>query len=393
MALTYAAKLRLDRLLGGGLAWAIAPLVAARRRTAPPSTPRAIVVAKIVGLGSLVRACTLLNGLRRRYPDARLIVLTRLEHAPLAERLVGVSQVVTIDDRSVTSLARSVWSAVRLLRALRVDTYVDLEVYSNASAVLSWLSGASRRLGLTRRAADQKSRLYTDTVLFNTHAHIDDVLAVFLARLDAGAVDDVAPALHVSAADHHECEALFARHGLGTRDIIAINVNASSLMLERRWPAASWQRCLPALAAALPESDVVLIGHTSERTYVQTILDACGPNPRLHNVAGEVGLGGLMALLTRSRLLVSGDTGPLHLAAALGTPTVSIWGPTAPSHLAPRRGRHVTLAAAPFCSPCLHHVHVPPCNQQNICMSLTPVAAVVEAAAHLVGTRVSLTVS
>lgn len=56
MALTYAAKLRLDRLLGGGLARAIAPLVAARRREAPPSTPRAIVVAKIVGLAGFTFA-------------------------------------------------------------------------------------------------------------------------------------------------------------------------------------------------------------------------------------------------------------------------------------------------------------------------------------------------
>ncbi len=395
MALTYATKLRLDRLLGGPLAAVLSLLAPAqRRRPAGESAPQTVVIAKIVGLGSLVRAATLVAGLRRRYPNAQLVVLTRRAHAPLAARLTGVSQVITIDDRSVMSLARSAWSAARALRALRPDAYMDLEVYSNAAAVLSWVSGAPRRLGFTRRAADRKSRLYTDAILFNTHAHIDDILSVFLAKLDAAPAEPHTPAIRLLTADVRECDEVFARHGLGGRAIVAVNVNASSLMLERRWPARSWQRCLPVLAEALPAVDLVLIGHASERQYVQRIIDdAAVPHRRLHNVGGELSLGGVMALLARSQLLLSGDTGPLHLAAALHTPTVSIWGPTSPTHLAPRQAAHVALAAAPYCSPCLHHVHLPPCGGENICMSLTPVAAIVDAATRLLAARTPVTAS
>lgn len=395
MALTYQTKLRLDRLLGGPVAAALSLLAPARRRRSTDEfAPRTLVVAKIVGLGSLVRAATLVAGLRRRYPDARIVVLTRRAHAPLAERLTGVSMVIPIDDQSVMSLFRSAWSAVRILRALRPDAYMDLEVYSNAAAVLSWVSGAPRRLGFTRRAADRKSRLYTDAILFNTHAHIEDILSVFLAKLDAVPTEPQTSAVRLLPGDLRECDQLCVRHGLGGRAIVAVNVNASALMLERRWPARSWQRCLPMLAEALPGVDLVLIGHASERQYVQQIIDdAAVPRRRLHNVAGELSLGGMMALLARSQLLLSGDTGPLHLAAALHTPTVSIWGPTSPTHLAPRQATHVALAASPYCSPCLHHVHLPPCGGANICMSLTPVAAIVDAATRLLGARTPVTAS
>ncbi len=77
------------------------------------------------------------------------------------------------------------------------------------------------------------------------------------------------------------------------------------------------------------------------------------------DVAGELDLPGLAALLSRLDLLVTGDTGPMHLAAAVGTPTVAVFGPSDPVRYAPRDAMHQVVRIDLPCSPC-NRIRLPP---------------------------------
>jgi lipopolysaccharide heptosyltransferase II len=156
--------------------------------------------------------------------------------------------------------------------------------------------------------------------------------------------------------DEHEearAAALLERHGIGEDDIfVVLNPNAGELSLERRWPAANFIE----LARRWIERErwpVVLIGSASERAYTQGICDRVA-SPRCVNLAGELGTGELVALFARSSIVVSNDSGPMHLAAAIGAPTLGLFGPETPVMYGPLGLRARALYRPPACSPCIN---------------------------------------
>ena len=115
-----------------------------------------------------------------------------------------------------------------------------------------------------------------------------------------------------------------------------------------RWPTKLWgDERFRALLARLPHDRVVLTGSNSEAAQVAAMAGDC------LNLAGKTSLTELVELLRRCAVLVTGDSGPMHLAVAVGTPVVAIFGPTDPVLTGPYGRGHVVLRADIPCSPCL----------------------------------------
>lgn len=110
-----------------------------------------------------------------------------------------------------------------------------------------------------------------------------------------------------------------------------------------------------------------------------------GPREPVINLAGATSLGGLLALLQRAKLLVTNDSGPMHLADALGTKIVSLWGPSSPQSYGNWSPRHRMIYRNVYCSPCLLLVDKPPCQGDNQCMKGIRVREVAEAALSVLG--------
>ena len=111
-----------------------------------------------------------------------------------------------------------------------------------------------------------------------------------------------------------------------------------------------------------------------------------GEAGRLVNLAGELSLGGLFALLEGARCVVTNDTGPMHMAWALGAPTVALFGPVDPVHYGMVGDRFRVLKKSVYCSPCVHEVDEPPCMGNNVCMQRIAAVEVLEAVENLLGT-------
>jgi ADP-heptose:LPS heptosyltransferase len=163
---------------------------------------------------------------------------------------------------------------------------------------------------------------------------------------------------------------LWRRHRIGDRDAVCV-IHPSARWETKRWPAARFAQLADALAAK-EGIRIIIVGSGSEasrtdemaRHIAQTAVDLTGKTDLLQ----------LAALLRRSDLLVTNDSGPMHLAAAVGTPVVAIFGPTDPARVGPYGAGHIVLRKEVDCSRCSRGS----CVRDALCLKAVGVAEVLE---------------
>jgi heptosyltransferase-2 len=380
-------KVRVDRIVGGPLAWGLNFAARAlgkllhRNHSVASEDVRTIVIAKYVGMGSILEATPLIRTLKTGFPRARIIFVTGASCRSLAERLEHVDAIITIDDRSISRVVVGSLTAIVTLIRARVDLYFDLELYSTYGSIMALLSLTRNRVGFYRESAEHKIGIYTHLMYFNTRCPIRYIYLQLGRAVRCAPVEpDGLGKLRVDDADRQEMATLLAARGIGQQPYLVINPNASDLMIERRWPAGRFAALIGQLTTRL-NLPVLLIGSPYERAYVARIVELLGggESARVQNLAGALSLGGLLALLERARCLITNDTGPMHMAWALGTPVVCLFGPVDPAHYG-WLGTNVEIVYhRVYCSPCLHETEEPPCRGDNICMQRIEVGPVLAA--------------
>lgn len=383
-------KITIDRWLGT-LALRLVLAVAAlrpRRRSLPQ--PQCIAVIKLLGLGSIVQATPLLVALAERYPQARIVFVTKRGNEQLTARIPGIAASLSVDDASIGRLVHSLWRTVRTLRAETDLCIVNLEAYSNLGALLAIASGARWKAGFFRNPTDLRLGTAFDClVYFNPAAPVSEVYLQLGRALGTHASSPALVRLQTQHSDGVEVDSAFAVNGMDARttSFIVVNPNASELRLERRWPAEHFAQLIERLAQDYSDMRIVMIGAADERGYVEHIvgLVAAPLQPRVINLAGHLSLGGLVELLRRAQLLVTNDSGPMHIAYSMGTRVLALFGPVAPGHysLNGSAGKQVALYRRTYCSPCVHHFDVAPCRGDNVCLKSIPSDEVVAAAKWL----------
>jgi len=386
-------KVLLDRLVANPSAWALS--VAARslgrvvnrsRRTDPESV-KTIVVAKLLGMGSIIQATPLLLALKRSYPSARLYFLTTRGNRALVERLVSVDQGLYLDDGSARSFTGDTLVALRTFVRNGIDLYFDLEVYSAASSCLSLLSLARNRFGLYRHSAGFKRGIFTHLLYFNVNMPIRQIYLQLLAMAGTGiSFADELERIVLHPADRTNLSAQVTAVGetLPERYVV-VNPNASDLLLERRWPPGHFVRLLTMLVER--GHHPVLTGSPAERPYVENVWRQLpeAVRARTLNLAGALGLVELFALIDGASCVITNDTGPMHVAFSLRRPTGCLFGPGSPAHYGLDRPDVQVLYKSIFCSPCIYETDEPPCAGNNLCMQWILPEEVVAATERLLG--------
>ncbi len=346
-----------------------------------------IVVAKLIGMGSILQATPLLKALKARFPQARLTFVTMRSNQEFVERLSCVDELLILDDQNVFRMALTTLRTITALIRCGADLYLDLEVYSAFSSLLALWALTRNRIGFYRHSAAFKKGIYTHLVYFNSRMPIRQ-LYLQLGRVigvPAGQSELTGP-IRIDDRDRAGLPGILSQTSgwrLG-KPYIVMNPNASDLLLERRWPI---EHAIAAVSELVSLGhQVALIGAANERPFVQSLHDRLAPEVRekVASTAGCLTLGELVALIDQASCVLTNDTGPMHIAIALRRPTVCLFGPANPEHYGQELPHIEIFYSQIFCSPCLYEADQPPCNGNNICMQRIDPHAVVKAVRRFV---------
>ncbi len=328
-----------------------------------------ILVVQTAFLGDVVLTTPLLRELRRAHPEARISTLT----TPLgAEALEGSPYV---DDRLVFDKAaadRGLLGTWRVGRRLAAHGF-DLAIVAHRSirsGVLAKLSGARERIGFEGAPG---AWAYTKRIPWRADRHAVHRYLSLSPRRDAQDADP-RPELPVLEAAHEAALALLRDAGVGPDDAI-LAIAPGAAWRTKRWTQQGFADV--ARSARSLGMTPILLGSAREARLCEDIASGAAAG---HVLAGRTPIPVLAALLARSRVLVSNDSGTGHVAAAVGTPVVTIFGPTVPAFgYTPYGTAHRIVEHAGLdCRPC--HAHGPdacPLGHHR-CMTDLPVAKVLE---------------
>lgn len=280
-----------------------------------------ILIVRLGALGDVVHAVPAAAALRKAFPEAGIDWLVDAKHRDLVDLVTAIDRTVTLDSPTLAG-----WTTVlRALRRTSYDIAIDLQGLLK-SAVLARGSGAARVVGFSIWHLREKTArpFYSDA----HEAEGGHVIAKNLRLLRAIGVED--DEIRFPLADVASPALELLRQTVPAARPFAL-LNAGAAWPNKRWPPERFGELASFLRDACGLTPVVLWGPGEER-LADTVI-AASSNTAI--AAPATGIADLVAIARASALVVSGDTGPLHIATAVGTPTVSLFGPTDPARNGP----------------------------------------------------------
>jgi lipopolysaccharide heptosyltransferase I len=326
-----------------------------------PNIHRFLIV-RLGSLGDVIHGIPVAAALRERYPFARIDWMVDPRYVELLGLVRGLNAAIPVNPRR---RPRALMATLRGMRRVRYTAAIDLQGLLK-SAVLARLAGAWQTIGLTREHLREPMArtLYTDMADPGTHTHV-----VFknLSLLKPLGIREARPSFPLAIPDSPAVDA--ARDAAAADDYVIINPGAA--WPNKRWPAERFGDLASSLRESSGLRSLVLWGPGEER-LASSVVDASRGAAVLSPPTTIVDL---FALAASARLVVSGDTGPLHLAVAAGTPVVALFGPTLTERNGPWSPDDITLSRTAQCR-CLYQRR---CRIGKPCINDIELREVVEA--------------
>jgi ADP-heptose:LPS heptosyltransferase len=355
------------------------------RRKMPEKAKRILVV-KLAEQGATVVAYSALRRATEMVGAENVFFAVFAENRFIIDQLdlVPPDNVLEIrTNKGLVTLALDLLKTLGRCRREGIDTSVDFEYYARASAIVSYLSGASRRVGFHSFAGEASYRgdLMTHRLVFNPILHASQIFRFLVEAIDVspevlpampkGPWDDVQPPLiQPSNEETREVDEIICR--VTGRDVaprlILLNANTGDLLPLRRWPRERYVELGNKILGHYPDVVLGLTGSPAEAAGAQELVDAMGSD-RCVNFGGTTTLRQLLILYFFSEVMITNDSGPAHYSALSPIDVITLFGPETPAafgSLSPRS--HLFWAGLP-CSPCINAFNDrwSPC-QDNLCM-------------------------
>ncbi len=318
---------------------------------AEPLSPKRLLVIRLDRIGDVVLSTPVVQVLRQKFPHAFIAMLVRRVCQDLVQGNPYLNEVL-LYDKEVEH--RSAWSTLRFARGLRryeFDTALMLHP-SNRSHWIPWLAGIPIRVGYDWKA----KRLLTHPLPHRKQegARHEALYTLDMLRLFGIEAADPRPHVPIQAAANHRIETLLsASPPDAAARLIAVHPSASCV--SKRWMPERFAEVADRLIAQ-QKARICLVADEPDAVFAHQVASAMR-HPAL-NLAGQLNLAELAALLRHCRLLISNDSGPVHIAAAVGTPVVDIFGRNnrglSPQRWKPLGEGHVVLHKEVGCVTCLH---------------------------------------
>lgn len=325
-----------------------------------------ILIVRLGALGDVVHAIPAAAALRSAFPEARIDWLVDARHREMVDLVTVIDRAIVVGRSSIAG-----WThAVRDVRQVRYEIALDLQGLLK-SAVFARASGAPRVIGFSIWHLREKTArpfyseageaaqgqtehvIYKNLRLLRTVGVADERVAFPLAHVESAAVATV-------------------RSAIGAQPFAMINPGAA--WPNKRWPSQRFGEVAAFVRDVRGLPSIVLWG-PGEEGLARAVVDASFGAARL---APPTSIADLLALGREAALMVSGDTGPLHIAGAAGTPTVAIFGPTDSHRNGPWSDADIVVSRYESCG--CHYDRK--CHQASWCLRDVSVAEVTAAVQH-----------
>ena len=309
-----------------------------------------ILILKPSSLGDVIHALPVLRLLKSHLPQSRIYWWLDSNLKSLLENDPDLAGVIPFERNRWAAPRRwpEMFAILQDLRAKQFDWAIDLQGLAR-SGIVAWLANAGLTIGLdnAREGSREGARAFYDVTppppAANTHA-VDRYLAVL-------------PLLKVPV--HGNFQWLPKRPDVAAQIEQKWNPGAGPWIVllpgarwdNKRWPVEHFVE-LARRMRGMGAIQTVILGSGDDRALGQAIAEA---NPgRCLNLAGQTSLWEMVEWVRRGRLVISNDTGPMHVAAALGRPLIALFGPTNPRHTGPygKLNSVLQLNSLP-CVPCM----------------------------------------
>ena len=305
-------------------------------------------------------------------------------------KTVKSENVYMLDESSIGSLIISAIKFIFWCRKMKIDSSIDLELFSRVTALLTFVSGAKNRVGFHafHNEGLYRGNFLTKKVAYNPHQHI---AKSFVALVDAllnpnqeipytkriipDSEIQIAKAV-IDSADQKEVLSIIASKYAGfdaaINPVILVNSNASDLLPQRRWDRKNYCEVIKKILAYNDKAIILLTGAPAEFDGAQILAD-CVNDKRCINFSGGVKFLQLPTLYSLSAFMLTNDSGPAHFASITDMHTFVIFGPETPA-LYGSLGPTTPIFAGMACSPCVSAANhrKTPCSDNQCIQVITP---------------------
>jgi len=306
---------------------------------------RSILIIRPGGIGDALLLTPAINLLRTTFSNASITVLAERRNAGAFSLVPAIDSLLLYDN----------YTDLLHLFGYKFDLIIDTEQWHRMSAVIARLIPSYIKIGFD---TNERRNLFTHPVAYSHGDYEAQSFINLLKPLEISAeFDNLTPYLTIP-------ETAFAEVGplLGSLTAPYISIFPGASVKERRWGVEKFASLVQRIAASGVSS--VIIGGKDDKDSAEAIL---GTGDGL-NLAGRTSLAGTAAVIAGSRLLVSGDSGVLHIAAGIGIPSISFFGAGIAEKWAPRGDKHTVINRNLSCSPCTLFGTTPACNFKVRCL-------------------------
>ena len=364
-----------------------------------PEAPKKLLFIELSEMGSAILVDPAMRNAKARGAELFFLIFKSNRASLTLLNTVKEENIFTIDSSSLGGLIKDTLRFLILARKHRIDTVIDLELFSRFTALLTGMCGARRRVGyhIFHGEGLWRGFMLTRKVHYNPHIHItknflslihaafaqqievpfskiqipDSEVRLEQAVINPGALEKVRERIEKMAKEAR------INYTPGKDRVILINPNASDLLPQRRWAQQRFSELIQAIHQQYPNDLILITGSPAEFVYVEKVRAVANVKNAL-NFAGQVSFAELPPLYTLSDVMVTNDSGPGHFSAVTPLRTVVLFGPETPA-LYGSVGNSIAITANLACSPCVSAANhrKTPC-QDNVCMQAITVPQVLD---------------
>ena len=364
-----------------------------------PETPKKLLFIELSEMGSAILVDPAMRNAQARGAEIFFLIFKSNRASLTLLNTVKPENIFTIDSSSLGGLIKDTLLFLLLARKHRIDTVIDLELFSRFTALLTGMCGARRRVGyhIFHGEGLWRGFMLTRKVHYNPHIHITKnflslIHAAFAQKIEVPfskiEIPDSEVRLEQAIINPSALEKVGERieklakeadihYAPRKNRLILINPNASDLLPQRRWAQQRFSELIQAIHQKYPDDLILITGSPAEFAYVEKVRAVANVKNAL-NFAGQVSFAELPPLYTLSDVMVTNDSGPGHFSAVTPLRTVVLFGPETPA-LYGSVGNSIAITANLACSPCVSAANhrKTPCHD-NVCMQAITVPQVLD---------------